>query len=132
MNSARVIRGAVAAVVAAFLLTACSGDGNAVPRDWIGKTYSSGGAGWTDPDSAPAAVADAIDGHRDALDRSSGGGAEFLRYGDDMVTVSPYRSGSQIEIEDYRGGYQRHRRYLTNWPDPDSDSFRGGGPGEGK
>ena len=40
--------------------------------------------------------------------------------------------GSLIEIEDYRNGYRRHKQHLTYWPDPDSASFRGGGPGEGK
>ncbi|WP_405983813.1 DUF4247 domain-containing protein [Streptomyces sp. NBC_00872] len=132
--NARLVRAAVAAVLAASLLTACSGDAdnNAVPREWIRKTYTETGAGWLDPDSTPSGVAQAIRTERTELDRSSGGGMEFLRYGDDMITVSPYRSGSLIEIEDYRNGYHRHQRHLTYWPAPDSTSFRGGGPGEGK
>ena len=133
MKSSRLIRGAMAAALAAVLLTACSSDGEAaVPRDWIRDTYTVGGAGWLDPDSPPTEVADAIHHHRGAVDRAFGDRMEFLRYGDDMVTVSPYANGSQIEIEDYRNGYHRHRRHLTYWPDPDSASFRGGGPGEGK
>ncbi|WP_149827538.1 DUF4247 domain-containing protein [Streptomyces tailanensis] len=134
MNSARLVRAAVAAVLAATLLTACAGDGdnNAVPREWIRKTYTATGAEWLDSDSTPSEVAQAIHTKRTALDRASGDSMEFLRYGDDMVTVSPYRSGSLIEIEDYRNGYHRHQRHLTYWPDPDSASFRGGGPGEGK
>ncbi len=134
MNSARLVRAAVAAVLAAPLLAACSsdGDGNAVPRDWIRKTYTSNGGDYLDPDSSPRQVAQAIHDEREELDRASGDNMEFLRYGDDMVTVSPYRSGSLIEIEDYRNGYHRHQRHLTYWPDPDSASFRGGGPGEGK
>ncbi|WP_217206546.1 DUF4247 domain-containing protein [Streptomyces sp. AC550_RSS872] len=134
MNSARLVRAAVAAVLAATLLTACSSDGDddAVPREWIGKTYKATGADWLDPDSSPSEVAQAIHTKRAALDRASGGTTEFLRYGDDMVTVSPYRSGSLIEIEDYRNGYRRHKQHLTYWPDPSSASFRGGGPGEGK
>ncbi|MER6340377.1 DUF4247 domain-containing protein [Streptomyces tendae] len=131
MNSARLLRGAVTAVLVTVLLSACSSDGeDGVPRSWIGKTYSTGGSGWLDKDSSPAKVADAIDDHRDALDRASGDGMEFLRYGDDMVTVSPYRNGSTIEIEDYRNGYRRHQQHLTYWPNP--SSFRGGGPGSGK
>ncbi|MGW6602584.1 DUF4247 domain-containing protein [Streptomyces sp. NPDC055036] len=134
MNSARLARTAVVAVLAATLLTACSSDGdnNAVPREWIRKTYSATGADWLDPDSTPSEVAQAIHEEREELNRSSGDRMEFLRYGDDMVTVSPYRSGSLIEIEDYRNGYHRHQRHLTYWPNPDSASFRGGGPGEGK
>ncbi|MFI2436696.1 DUF4247 domain-containing protein [Streptomyces sp. NPDC018693] len=133
MKSTRLIRAAVAPALAVVLLTACSSDSdNAVPRGWINKTYTSGGAGWLDPDSSPSAVADAIHDHRGALDRATGGRTQFLRYGDDMVTVSPYRSGSLIEIEDYRNGYRRHHQHLGHWPNPDSQSFRGGGPGEGK
>ncbi|MGC9544190.1 DUF4247 domain-containing protein [Streptomyces sp. UG1] len=134
MNSARFVRTAVAVVLAATVLSACSGDGDgdAVPREWIRKTYAASGSGWVDADSAPGEVARAIRAERAELDRASGGGMEFLRYGDDMVTVSPYRGGSLIEIEDYRNGYRRHQRHLTYWPDPDSASFRGGGPGEGK
>ncbi|MFI0091721.1 DUF4247 domain-containing protein [Streptomyces bobili] len=135
MKSARLVRAAVTAVLAAALLTACSSDGNGndgVPRGWIREQYTESGADWVVPGKSPVSVADAIHGHRPALDRASGESMEFLRYGDDMVTVSPYRSGSRIEIEDYRGGYHRHSRHLTYWPSPDSDSFRGGGPGEGK
>lgn len=134
MNSARLVRAAVTAVLAVPLLTACSSDGdnNAVPREWIRKTYTEAGAAWLAPDSPPSEVAQAIRTERTELDRASGENKEFLRYGDDMVTVSPYRSGSLIEIEDYRNGYRRHQRHLTYWPDPDSASFRGGGPGEGK
>jgi hypothetical protein len=134
MNSARLVRAAAVALLAAPLLTACSSDGDntAVPREWIKKTYTATGADWLDPDSTPSKVAQAIHAERAELDRASGDNREFLRYGDDMVTVSPYRSGSLIEIEDYRNGYHRHQRYLTYWPDPDGSSFRGGGPGEGK
>ncbi|WP_217242206.1 DUF4247 domain-containing protein [Streptomyces sp. AC555_RSS877] len=134
MNSARLVRTAVAAVLAATLLTACSSDGDndAVPREWIRKTYTATGGDWLDPDSTPSEVAQSIHSKRASADRASGDSMEFLRYGDDMVTVSPHRSGSLIEIEDYRNGYRRHQQHLTSWPNPDSDSFRGGGPGEGK
>ncbi|MGI5194271.1 DUF4247 domain-containing protein [Streptomyces sp. CA-288835] len=134
MNSARLVRAAVAAALAATLLTACSGDGDddAAPREWISKTYTETGADWRDSNSTPSEVAQAIHTERAAEDRTSGDSMEFLRYGDDMVTVSPHRSGSLIEIDDYRDGYRRHKRHLTFWPDPDSASFRGGGPGEGK
>ncbi|MFJ8946220.1 DUF4247 domain-containing protein [Streptomyces sp. NPDC102395] len=134
MRSARLVRAGMAATLSAVLLTACSSsDGqNGVPLGWIKKTYTSSGTAWIAPHSAPTKVADAIHHNRAALDRASGDRMEFLRYGDDMVTVSPYRSGSRIEIEDYRGGYRRHSQHLGLWPDPNSSSFRGGGPGEGK
>ncbi|MGW8063921.1 DUF4247 domain-containing protein [Streptomyces ziwulingensis] len=133
MNHARLVRGAVAAVLVTLLLPACSSDGKeGVPRSWIRETYTVSGSRWLDEDSSPARVADAIHRHREALDRSSGGGMRFLRYGDDMVTVSPHGGGSLIEIEDYRNGYRRHQQHLVNWPNPNSQSYRGGGPGEGK
>ncbi|MFE2049671.1 DUF4247 domain-containing protein [Streptomyces sp. NPDC059459] len=133
MNSARLVRGAVAATLVALLLSACSSDGDdGVPRSWIRDTYTVSGSRWIDKDTSPSRVSDAIHKHRKALDRSSGGGKRFLRYGDDMVTVSPYRGGSLIEIEDYRNGYRRHQQHLVNWPNPNSQSYRGGGPGEGK
>ena len=133
MNSSRLTRAAVAAVLAAVLLTACSSGGDdGVPRGWISDTYTADGADWLDPESNPIVVADAIHGHRESLDRASGDSMEFLRYGDDLVTVSPAGGGSRIAIEDYRNGYHRHSQYLSSWPDPDSASFRGGGPGEGK
>ncbi|MEU3895184.1 DUF4247 domain-containing protein [Streptomyces sp. NPDC045251] len=133
MNSARLVRAAVAAALLTVSLAACSSDGDdGVPRSWIRDQYTSNGSRWLDKDSGPTRVADAIDDQREALDRSSGGGMQFLRYGDDMVTVSPYRGGSVIEIEDYRNGYRRHQQHLVNWPNPNSQSYRGGGPGEGK
>ncbi|MFE0455246.1 DUF4247 domain-containing protein [Streptomyces sp. NPDC058914] len=133
MKSARLVRAAVAAALAAVLLTACSSDGgDGVPRGWISDKYKEDGDDWLDEDGSPTQVANAIHNHRGAIDRASGGTMQFLRYGDDMVTVSPYRNGSRIEIEDYRNGYHRHSQHLSMWPNPDSASFRGGGPGEGK
>ncbi|WP_432135347.1 MULTISPECIES: DUF4247 domain-containing protein [unclassified Streptomyces] len=136
MKSTRPVRAAaaaVAAMLAAVLLTACSGGSDtAVPRGWIADTYTVDAGGWRDRDSVPGDVADAIDDHSHALDRASGDSMEFLRYGDDMVTVSPYRNGSLIQIEDYRNGYNRHSQHLSHWPNPYSESFRGGGPGTGK
>ncbi|MEV5814833.1 DUF4247 domain-containing protein [Streptomyces mutabilis] len=134
MNRVRFVRSAVAAVLVTLLLSSCSSDGDdGVPRSWIRDTYTaSGGSRWLDKDSSPDQVADAIHDHRKSLDRSAGGGMSFLRYGDDMVTVSPYKGGSLIEIEDYRNGYRRYKQHLVNWPNPNSQSYRGGGPGEGK
>ncbi|MFF3848190.1 DUF4247 domain-containing protein [Streptomyces sp. NPDC002328] len=134
MKSARLVRTGMAAALSAVLLTACSSsDGqDGVPLGWIKKTYTANGAAWLDRCDAPTKVADEIHDNRKAIDRASGGRMEFLRYGDDMVTVSPYGCGSRIEVEDYRNGYRRHSQHLGLWPDPNSASFRGGGPGEGK
>ncbi|MFC4502633.1 MULTISPECIES: DUF4247 domain-containing protein [Streptomyces] len=132
-KSSRRVRAAAGVALTVALLGACSsGDSNGVPRGWIRDTYTANGPAWVDRDSNPVVVADAIHGHRAALDRANGDSSEFLRYGDDLVTVSPYGAGSRIAIEDYRNGYHRHSQYLGGWPDPDSASFRGGGPGEGK
>ncbi|MET8827262.1 DUF4247 domain-containing protein [Streptomyces sp. NPDC004610] len=127
------VMGAVAGV-----LGACSGGGethNAVPQQWIGDQYAVNPSpiGYRDAADGPAEVADEIDGRATAVARSSGGRTVYLRYRDDIVAVAPLGSGSLIEIADYRTGYQRWQTSLpSSWPHPDSDNFRGGGPGSGK
>ncbi|MBG0857422.1 DUF4247 domain-containing protein [Streptomyces spinoverrucosus] len=121
--------------LATAALAACSGGSgtNAVPSSWIRKEYRPGGGGYVDRTDPVTTVANEIDKHASAQDRTSSGTMVFLRYGDDIVAVSPYQGGSRIEVDDYRGGYYRWRSHLSSvWPDPDSDSFRGGGPGSGK
>ncbi|MEU9335705.1 DUF4247 domain-containing protein [Streptomyces sp. NPDC048290] len=123
-------------------VTACSGDGdgdgaqhNAVPRQWIQDQYPAGpgATGYRDTANGPATVAEEINGRASAADRSTGGRTVYLRYRDDIVAVTPQGRGSLIEIADYRSGYRRWSTNLPNhWPHPDSDSFRGGGPGSGK
>ncbi|GGT27933.1 DUF4247 domain-containing protein [Streptomyces chromofuscus] len=116
-------------------LAACSGDsgGNAVPSGWIRQEYRAGGGSYLDRSDPVTTVASEIEKHTAPQDRTSSGRMVFLRYRDDIVAVSPYLGGSRIEIDDYRGGYHRWRPHLSSvWPDPDSDSFRGGGPGSGK
>lgn len=133
MKTARHLSATLLAVVA---LVSCSGgsdDGNDVPSSWIRKEYRGSGAGYVDSSDATSAVAKEIDGHTTARDRTSDGGMAFLRYRNDIVAISPYRGGSRIEIDDYRTGYSRWRSHIGSvWPDPDSDAFRGGGPGSGK
>ncbi|MFG3660583.1 DUF4247 domain-containing protein [Streptomyces sp. NPDC047706] len=121
--------------LATAALAACSGDsgGNAVPWNWIRTEYRAVGGGYHDRTDPVRTVASEIEKHTSAQDRTTSGSMVFLRYRDDIVAVSPYRGGSRIEMDDYRTGYHRWRSHLSSvWPDPDSDSFRGGGPGSGK
>jgi hypothetical protein len=122
--------------LATAALAACSSgsdDGNDVPSSWIRKEYGGAGVGYVDSSDATSTVAKEIDGHRSAKDRTSDGDMVFLRYRNDIVAITPYQSGSKIEIDDYRTGYTRWRPHVGSvWPDPDSDAFRGGGPGSGK
>jgi hypothetical protein len=122
--------------LATVALAACSSSpdgGNAVPTSWIRKQYGGNGMGYVDSTDATSAVAKEIHGHTSAGDRTSDGDMVFLRYRDDIVAITPYRRGSRIEIDDYRTGYQRWRPHIRSvWPDPNSDEFRGGGPGSGK
>ncbi|MEV3988523.1 DUF4247 domain-containing protein [Streptomyces sp. NPDC049837] len=136
MKTARRISAMLLATVA---LAACSSepddDGNDVPSAWIRGEYSSSGLNYIDRTDPASKVAEEIDGNTSAVDRLSDGDKEFLRYRDDIVAISPHSSGrgSLIEIDDYRSGYHRWRTHLgSSWPDPDSASFRGGGPGSGK
>lgn len=60
----------------------------------------------------------------------------FLRYDDDIVTVSPEDGGgSRIVVDDEETGYRRGFVYLGGWWGSFSgraEGFRGGGPGGGK
>lgn len=122
--------------LATVALTACSGgsdSGNDVPAGWIRNEYGGSGAGYVDRSDTTSAVADEIHGHTSARDRTSDGGMVFLRYRDDIVSVTPHQNGSRIEIDDYDSGYRRWKSHIGSvWPDPDSSGFRGGGPGSGK
>jgi hypothetical protein len=121
--------------LATAALAACSDDsgGNAAPSSWIRKEYRSSGVGYVDRTDPVSTVADEIHGRTSAQDRTTSGEMVFLRYRDDIVAVSPHQGGSRIEIDDYRTGYRRWKQHLQSvWPDPDSESFRGGGPGAGK
>lgn len=136
MKTARRISAMLLATVA---LAACSSepddDGNDVPSAWIRGEYSASGFDYVDRTDPASKVAQEIDGNTSAVARLSDGGKEFLRYRDDIVAISPHSSGrgSLIEVADYRSGYHRWRTHIGSvWPDPDSASFRGGGPGSGK
>lgn len=122
--------------LATVALAACSGSsdgGNAVPSSWIRKEYGGSGVGYVDRSDATSAVAKEIDGHTSARDRTSDGDMVFLRYRNDIVAITPYQSGSRIEIDGYRSGYYRWKSHIRSvWPAPDSNEFRGGGPGSGK
>ncbi|WP_149181463.1 DUF4247 domain-containing protein [Streptomyces sp. TRM49041] len=123
-------------LLATAALAGCSSDpddGNDVPSSWIRRQYATSGADYVDSRDTPSRVAQEIDGHTAARDRLSDNDMVFLRYRNDIVAISPHASGSRIEIADYRTGYRRWRPHIRSvWPDPDSDTFRGGGPGSGK
>ncbi|KUH38826.1 MULTISPECIES: DUF4247 domain-containing protein [Streptomyces] len=135
----RTARRVCALLLVAAALGGCGGDpdrdddGNSVPSAWISRQYRALGADRLDPRDAPAAVAREIDGHAGATSRFDSGDRVFLRYRDDIVAISPHRTGSRIEVTDYRTGYRRWKSHLRSvWPDPDGAGFRGGGPGAGK
>ncbi|MGX2992882.1 DUF4247 domain-containing protein [Streptomyces sp. JNUCC 64] len=134
----KTVRRVSALLLAVAALAACSDDGddeaNSVPYQWIRSEYTAVPLGYVDPEDAPGTVADEIDRNTPAWSRGVRGGTVFLRYLDDIVAITPHaRRGSQIEISDYRTGYHRWSGKLpSHWPHPDSDAFRGGGPGSGK
>jgi hypothetical protein len=77
-------------------------------------------------------IADAV---KPADERTTPAG-HFLRYDEDIVTVSPEAGGgSRIVVDDEETGYRRGFVYLGGWWGSFSgpaESFRGGGPGGGK
>jgi hypothetical protein len=133
MKAARRIGLIFLATVALAACSSGSGDGNDVPSSWIRSEYGGSSVGYVDSSDATSTVAKEIDGHTSAKDLTSDGGMVFLRYRNDIVAITPYRSGSRIEVDDYRTGYNRWKPHVRSvWPAPDSDAFRGGGPGSGK
>lgn len=122
--------------LATAALAACSDspeEDNDVPRGWIRQEYSASGAGYLDAKDSTSKVAKEINRKASARDRTNDGGRVFLRYRDDIVAISPQGRGSLIEIADYRSGHSRwHSHIGTIWPSPNSNEFRGGGPGSGK
>ncbi|QDY79537.1 DUF4247 domain-containing protein [Streptomyces qinzhouensis] len=128
-------------LLAAAALTACSSDDdkdatkyNDVPIQWIRGEYTASPSGYTDPVDDHNTVADEIHTNTASRDRVSGASTVYLRYDDDIVAVTRQPRGSLIEIQDYRSGYSRWHHHLrtSSWPDPATQSFRGGGPGSGK
>ncbi|WP_432076047.1 DUF4247 domain-containing protein [Streptomyces wuyuanensis] len=132
----KTVRLLTATMLSMAALTACSDepdDGNAVPSSWIRQQYGGSGPGYTDPSDRISKVGDEIHGHTASTDRIDDGDMVFLRYRDDIVAISPHLQGSRIEIDDYRTGHKRWKSRIGNvWPDPETNAFRGGGPGSGK
>ena len=81
-------------------------------------------------------TADEIAGAVKPADERSTPAGHFLRYDDDIVTISPEDGGgSRIVVDDEETGYRRGFVYLGGWWGSYSgpaESFRGGGPGGGK
>ncbi|OEJ97554.1 DUF4247 domain-containing protein [Streptomyces thermolilacinus] len=125
-----------ALLLAAAFLAGCADepadDGNPVPYTYLSSEYTPSGADYVDAVDQPSTVADEIHGHSSATERLDSEDKVFLRYRDDIVAISPFLTGSRIEVADYRTGHKRWKSHLRSWPDPDSASFRGGGPGSGK
>ncbi|MGH3588705.1 MAG: DUF4247 domain-containing protein [Pseudonocardia sp.] len=129
---------ALATVLAAgMLLTGC-GFGSSI-RNHLDDAYSQQNAvgdsatylAATPVGATAAAIAAAV---RPSA-RQADGGSEFLRYDDDIVTVSAAPNGSTVHVEDlddrYRSGYYRR---LGPGFDPGSPAGGAvdGGPGDGK
>lgn len=129
-----------ALLIAAAFLAGCAEEpdddevvGNPVPYTWIASEYKHNGVDYVDEVDPPGSVAAEVERQSAAMDRlHSDDGWVFLRYADDIVAISPYQTGSLVQIDDYRSGHKRWKSRLAKWPHPDSASFRGGGPGSGK
>ncbi|WP_405647757.1 DUF4247 domain-containing protein [Streptomyces uncialis] len=133
----KTVRRVSATLLATVALAACSDSSdeqaNAVPYQWISSQYARVPVGHVDKKDRPGSVADEISGHTSARDRGRDGNTVYLRYREDIVSIAPYKRGSRIEVVDYRTGYQRwYGKLPSKWPHPDSNEFRGGGPGAGK
>ncbi len=133
----RTRRTAALVVTVAVLVAGCGGSDDDV-RDHLEDTYerqSRQGDTSTYASDDPvgtttAAIADAVQ----PTARQADGGAEYLRYDDDIVVVSATAGGSSIRIEDLDGRYRSgYYAYLGSGFRPGSPAAGGdGGPGDGK
>ena len=123
-------------LVGAVLVLAGCGIGGDV-RDHLDDTYdlqgTSGDTATYVAGTAVGATAAAIAGAVNPAARATDGGAEYLRYEDDIVIVSGAPSGSTVVVEDlderYRNGAYAH---LGPGFDPGSPAGDDGGPGDEK
>lgn len=98
-------------VVPVMIAVACvlSSCGNAV-KDFIADNYSKSSqvgdvAVYSSKDPVGTTVSRIVDAEEPAA-RSADGGNEYLRYDDDIVTVSAAAGGSTIKVEDINGTYR--------------------------
>lgn len=129
-------RAGVAVAVAVALLTACSGQSDI--RKFIADTYEQRSStrdtatfASTDPVGTTTAR---IVQRKEPAARQADGGAEYLRYDDDIVIVSPDPAGSSIRVEDLGGGYSGGAFVFLGPgfnPGSPSGGVRGGGGGPG-
>ncbi|MFE4499280.1 DUF4247 domain-containing protein [Rhodococcus sp. NPDC056743] len=112
------------------VLSSC---GNAV-KDFIADNYSKSSqtgdvAVYSSKDPVGTTVSRIVDAEEPAA-RSADGGNEYLRYDDDIVTVSAAAGGSTIKVEDINGTY-RSGGYAYLGPGFNPGSPAGGGSGSG-
>lgn len=128
--------GALALVV--VLLAACSGTSGI--RQFLADTYqrerSDGDTVTYSSDQPVGSTVSRIVGREEPAARQADGGAEYLRYDDDIVVVSAAPGGSTIRVEDLDGGY-RGGAFIFLGPgfnpgSPAGGLGGGGGPGDVK
>ena len=125
----------VAAVALLVLLAGCSGSSDI--RRFLDDTYprvSTQGDSATYASGEPVGTTVArLVGRQQPAARQADGGAEYLRYDDDIVIVSAAPGGSRIRVEDLDDGY-RGGAFIFLGPgftpgSPAGGSGGGGGPG---
>ena len=124
--------------LAALLLAACSGSSDV--RRFLADTYQQerqDGDTVTYSSTEPVGTAvTRIVRRQEPAARQADGGAEYLRYDDDIVVVSPAAGGSTIRVEDlddgYRGGAFVFLGPGFNPGSPAGGLGGGGGPGDVK
>lgn len=124
-------------IVLAFVLSSCGGGA----KDFIADNYSKSSqvgdvALYSSKDPVGTTVSKIVDADEPAA-RSADGGNEYLRYDDDIVTVSAGSGGgSTIKVEDidgtYRSGGYAYLGPGFNPGSPASGSSGSGGSGSAK
>lgn len=133
----RALRQVVAVTVAVVVLAACSGSSDV--RRFLADTYrlerTDGDTRTYSSDEPVGTTVSRIVERQQPSARQADGGAEYLRYNDDIVVVSAAPGGSTVRVEDLDEGY-RGGAFIFLGPGftPGSPAGGGGagGPGDVK
>lgn len=128
----------VAVALAVVVLAACSGSSDV--RRFLDDTYrlerTDGDTRTYSSDDPVGTTVSRIVRRQEPSARQADGGAEYLRYRDDIVVVSAAPGGSTVRVEDLDGGYAGGAFVFLgpgfNPGSPAGGLGGGGGPGDVK
>lgn len=129
----------VAVIVAVIVVVVVTRDDD--PREFVAEKYrraqqldqANNGLAFL-AGAAPAAVAATIAEATDPRDKRNTGDNHYLRFDDDLVSVSPHAGGSLVLVDSYANGTRRHHTHTSGygWTSGSAaGDYRGGGSDNG-